>query len=183
MDTKGKGDIAEQAAILYALKLGWGALKPIGDRLPYDLTFDVSGKLVKIQVKSAWFDKKSRNFIVDIRRTKTNRRKMKRETYKKGDFDFALVYIEPLNLFYVFPFGEFTKYRGQIHLQEYPLRQRSAASRKFRNGWHLIQEWAAPEETQVAKPPKLGEACGVVIPSQAPDKGEGVETKQEAPKD
>jgi hypothetical protein len=56
VDTKLKGDIAEQAAILHALKQGWGVLKLVGDRRPYDLVFDVSGTLVKIQVKSAWLD-------------------------------------------------------------------------------------------------------------------------------
>lgn len=39
MDTKLRGDIAEQASILHALKQGWGVLRPIGDRLPYDLVF------------------------------------------------------------------------------------------------------------------------------------------------
>ena len=47
MDTKLKGGIAEQAAVLHALKRGWGVLKPVGDRLPYDLVFDVEGILVK----------------------------------------------------------------------------------------------------------------------------------------
>jgi PD-(D/E)XK endonuclease len=56
MDTKLKGDIAEQAAILHAMKHGFGVLKPIGDRLPYDLVFDVSDFLLKVQVKSAWLD-------------------------------------------------------------------------------------------------------------------------------
>ncbi|MCB0551142.1 MAG: hypothetical protein KDD19_26465, partial [Phaeodactylibacter sp.] len=37
MDTKLKGDIAEQALVLNALKRGWGVLTPVGDRLPYDL--------------------------------------------------------------------------------------------------------------------------------------------------
>jgi len=37
MSTKLKGDIAEQAAILRLLELGWGVAKPLGDRLPYDL--------------------------------------------------------------------------------------------------------------------------------------------------
>ena len=55
MDTKLKGDIAEQAAILRALKLGWGVLRTVGDRLPYDLVFDVQRSLVKIQVKAAWY--------------------------------------------------------------------------------------------------------------------------------
>ncbi|MEJ2720029.1 MAG: group I intron-associated PD-(D/E)XK endonuclease, partial [bacterium] len=48
MNTKLKGDVAEQAAVLKALKQGWGVLKPVGDRLPYDLVFDVEGVLVKI---------------------------------------------------------------------------------------------------------------------------------------
>ncbi len=52
MSTKQIGDIAEQAAILQALKRGWGVLLPIGDRLPYDMAFDVGGCLVKIQVKN-----------------------------------------------------------------------------------------------------------------------------------
>jgi PD-(D/E)XK endonuclease len=70
VDTKLKGDIAEQAVVLYALKQGWGVLKPVGDRLPYDLAFDVLGSLIKIQVKSAWFDEPSGNYVVDNRRTK-----------------------------------------------------------------------------------------------------------------
>ena len=49
LDTNLKGDIAEQTAILEALKRGWGVLKPVGDRLPYDLVFDVEGTLVKVQ--------------------------------------------------------------------------------------------------------------------------------------
>jgi len=32
MNTKLKGDIAEQAAVFHAVKRGWGVLKPIGDR-------------------------------------------------------------------------------------------------------------------------------------------------------
>src|SRR5215469_12434231 len=70
VDTKLRGDIAEQAAVLQAMKRGWGVLRPVGDRLPYDLVFDVGGALVKVQVKSAWFDGPSGNCVVDNRRTK-----------------------------------------------------------------------------------------------------------------
>ncbi|MEM9162725.1 MAG: group I intron-associated PD-(D/E)XK endonuclease, partial [Cyanobacteria bacterium P01_F01_bin.4] len=62
MSTKLKGDIAEQSAILHALKRGWGVLQPVGDRLPYDLVFDVDGEFCKIQVKAAWFHEASQNY-------------------------------------------------------------------------------------------------------------------------
>ncbi len=78
MDTKLKGDITEQATLVQALKRGWGVLKPVGDRLPYDLVFDVEGVLVKVQVKAAWLHQTSGNYVVDNRRTKTNRRCMVR---------------------------------------------------------------------------------------------------------
>ena len=99
MSTKLKGDIAEQAAVLQALKLGWGVLKPVGDRMPYDLVYDVSNVLVKVQVKCAWFDEQRSNYVVDNRRTKTNRRKMVREVYDSSDFDFALAYLPDLDIF------------------------------------------------------------------------------------
>src|SRR5262249_6354538 len=81
-----KGDVAEQSAILRALKRGWGVLKPVGDRLPYDLVFDVDGSLVKIQVKSAWYDSRDNVYLTDSRRTQTNRRIMKRSRYRTSDF-------------------------------------------------------------------------------------------------
>ena len=129
MDTKLKGDIAEQAAILHALKYGWGVLKPIGDRLPYDLVFDVNGTLVKIQVKNAWLDQRTGNYVVDNRRTKTNRRRMVRDSYSATDFDFALAYIEDLDIFYVFPLDVFVSYGSGIHLVENNKRQSKATFR------------------------------------------------------
>ncbi|OGL64088.1 endonuclease, partial [Candidatus Uhrbacteria bacterium RIFCSPHIGHO2_01_FULL_47_10] len=131
MNTKLKGDIAEQATILKALQNGWGVLRPVGDRLSYDLVFDIQGRLVKIQIKSAWKNKTG-NYVVDNRRTKTNRRVMKRDVYQESDFDFAVVYIEELNLFYVFPVNVFIKYGSEIHMVESQKRQRKPTSVQFR---------------------------------------------------
>lgn len=167
VDTKLKGDIAEQAAISQALKRGWGILKPIGDRLPYDLVFDVNGTLIKIQVKSAWLDKRTCNYVVDNRRTKTNRRLMVREVYSQSDFDFALVYLEDFDLFYVFPANVFIGYGSGIHLVEADRRQRKPRSANYRDAWNLILQWAVCEETRMRSPVKFGEAAGGVIPSQA----------------
>jgi hypothetical protein len=149
LDTKLKGDIAEQAATLQALKRGWGVLKPVGDRLPYDLVFDVAGSLIRVQVKYAWFDQRTQNYVVDNRRTKTNRRVMVRGRYQISDFDFALVYLEELNLFYIFPVKVFIGYRSGIHIVEAGKRQRKPLSANYRDAWDLILQWAAREETLV----------------------------------
>jgi PD-(D/E)XK endonuclease len=145
MDTKLKGDIAEQAVVLYALKQGWAVLKPYGDRMPYDIVFDIDGIFLKIQVKSAWFDESRQNYVVDTRRTKTNRRKMIRSTYKISDFDFAVIYVQDLEIFYVIPSDIFTSYGSEIHLVETDKRQRKPKSSEFRNAWELIEKGAVPK--------------------------------------
>lgn len=146
MDTKLRGDIA-QAAVLHALKHGWGVLKPVGDRLAYDLVFDVCGVLIKVQVKYAWWDEPSGNYIVDNRRTKTNRRLMIREGYKHSDFEFALAYIEQLDLFYIFPVDIFIGYGSEIHLVEANKRQRKPRSANYRDAWELILQWASQNKS------------------------------------
>jgi len=146
MDTKLKGDIAEQTVVLYALKQGWGVLQPVGDRLPYDLVLDIDKCLVKIQVKSAWFDESKQNYVVDNRRTKTNRRHMVRDNYQSDDFDFAIIYIDDLHVFYVMPCEVFISYGSEIHLVEAAKRQRKPKSSDFREAWNLIVHWAASRE-------------------------------------
>jgi hypothetical protein len=162
-----RGDIAEQAAILHAMRRGWGALRPVGDRLSYDLVFDVGGVLVKIQVKSAWFDGPSGNYVLDNRRTKTNRRVMVRGVYSLEDFDFALAYVEDIDVFYVFPCEVFIGNGSEIHLVEADRRQRRPRSADYRDAWDLISQWAVQRETSVRIPHKFGEAAGGVIPSEA----------------
>jgi len=103
MDTKLKADIAESAVTTELLKRGFRVLRPTGDRLPYDLAVDRAGTLVRIQVKSAWFNKTDACYVVDARRTKTNRRKMQRQWYSDRDFDFAIIYLDDVDVFYVLP--------------------------------------------------------------------------------
>ena len=148
MSTKLKGDIAEQAATLQALKHGWEVLKPTGDRLPYDIVIDVEGVLVKVQVKSAWLDKTRNNYVVDNRRTKTNRRVMKRDRYQVNDFDFALVYLQDMDLFYVFPVEVFVQYGSEIHMVESNKRQRKPVATNYRDAWNLVSQWAAHDESR-----------------------------------
>ncbi len=138
MDTKLKADIAESAVIMQLLKRGFKVLKPIGDRLAYDLAVDVGSRLLRIQVKSAWFNKEKNFYCADVRRTKTNRRKMLRDRYGSNDFDFAILYIDELNVFYVMPLDVFNSYSSTITLVEASKRQRRPKSAEFRNRWDLL---------------------------------------------
>jgi hypothetical protein len=140
MNTKLKSDIAESAVITQLLKRGFKVLKPVGDRLPYDLAIDLDGKLIKLQFKSAWGSKGIYN--VDSRRTKTNRRRMLRKRYGKSDFDFAVLYIEDLNIFYVMPQKVFNKYQSGIRLVERKTRQRQPKSSRYREAWDLLRRAA-----------------------------------------
>ncbi len=146
-NTKLKGDIAEQSFALKCLKKGWDISIPIGDRLPYDLILDVNGALFKIQVKSAWFDSIKENYVVDNRRTKTNRRKMIRSSYNVTDFDFAVLYIDDLDIFYIMPSEVFISYGSEIHLIETSKRQRKPKSAIYREAWEMIERRAASMET------------------------------------
>ena len=177
MNTKLKGDIAEQAAILKALQQGWGVLRPVGDRLPYDLVFDVNGSLARVQVKCAWLDSGSLNYLVDNRRTKTNRRVMVRELYRPSDFDFALVFLPEVDLFYVFPVEVFIGYGSEISMVEADKRQRKPRSANYRDAWNLILQWAAHEETRDAKPAKFGEALRRYVGDGNPEPSPSIDGK------
>ena len=146
-DTKLKADIAEAAVLTELLKRGYDVLKPVGDRLPYDLAVGIESRLIRIQVKSAWYDNKKKIYFVDVRRTKTNRRRMIRSRYSNNDFDFAVLYIDDLDVFYVMPVEVFTKYGSTISLVEAEKRQRKPASAEYRDKWELLSTWATRPET------------------------------------
>ena len=147
MDTKLKADIAESAVMTELLRRGYKVLRPVGDRLPYDLAVDVDGKLIRIQAKSAWYDRKKEMYSVDVRRTKTNRRRMVRERYGENDFDFAVIYIDDLHVFYVMPLDAFTAYGSTISLVEAEKRQRKPKAVEYRESWELLSAWVTQLET------------------------------------
>ncbi len=160
--------LTEYKVILKGLERGWGVAKPVGDRLAYDLIFDIENYLCKIQVKSAWFDKRTGNYVIDTRRTKTNRRSMVRDRYQSSDFDFAIAYLSTMDICYVLPVDIFNSYASSIHFIEAEQRQRSAGSAKYREAWHLIEKRAVHRATDVRLPVKLGETSDEAIPSQTP---------------
>jgi hypothetical protein len=138
MDTKLKADIAESAVTTELLKRGFRVLRPIGDRLGYDLGVELQDKLLRIQVKSAWFNKRANYYVVDARRTKTNRRRMLRQHYNANDFDFAIIYIADLHVFYIMPVSAFSSYKSTTTFVETEKRQRKPKSANYRERWDLL---------------------------------------------
>ena len=138
MDTKLKADIAESAVVTELLRRGFKVLKPIGDRLPYDLALDLDGRILRVQVKSAWPVHNKGYYAVDVRRTKTNRRVMKRERYSQQDFDLAILYINEGPVFYVMPAAVFNSYASTISLVEAKKRQRKPRSFQYRERWDFV---------------------------------------------
>jgi hypothetical protein len=150
MDTKLKADIAESEVITELLSRGFNVLRPVGDRLPYDLAVDYNGKLIRIQVKHAWYNQKDEAYVVDVRRTKTNRRQMIRARYSMMDFDFAVVYIGETKVFYIMPIAIFNSFASTISFIEGQKRQRPPQSLKYRNNWALIGELAVTTYYSIA---------------------------------
>ena len=137
-DTKLRSDIAESAVATELLKRGFRVLRPVGDRLPYDLAVDAGHRLIRIQVKSAWYESAKGLYTVDTRRTKTNRRRMLRARYTAKDFDFAILHIPSENAYYILPVAAFTAYRSGISLVEGQKRQRKPRSWQYRERWDLL---------------------------------------------
>ena len=160
MDTKLRADIAESAVVTELLSRGYRVLKPVGDRLPYDLAVDLDGRLVRIQVKHAWFDKGKELHLVDARRTNTNRRRMIRRRYSNSDFDFAIVYLthDGKRHFYIMPVEVFMSYGSTVGFVVDVKRQRPPKSDRYREQWDLLSKWAAHSVTNGAIPVKFGEA-------------------------
>jgi len=141
VDTKLKGDIAEQIVILEALKREISVSIPVGDRLSYDLIFDINNKLHRIQVKCAWPDKSYGSYLVDVRTSKTNRTKYKYVKYNDNDFDFAIMVIIEHNILYIMPSNIFNSYGSIITLlnpNNEDKSQRLPKSYEYKNAWQLL---------------------------------------------
>lgn len=139
--TKQKGDIGETAFCLECLKRGWEILWPNGDRKPYDLVIDVGNKFLRIQIKTAWLDEKTKMFYAKRVKTLANRKNVKITPYKVEDFDFAVCYILELNEFYIIPSKNFVEdvTGNQIGLKRVIESQRECFGTKYLNNWTLIE--------------------------------------------
>lgn len=100
MTNKAKGELVEQIVITELMKLGVVVSKPVGDNQPYDLVVELSDKLYKVQVRTAWIRKNSSTLKVAFQSARLNTKGMTR-TSNKDKVDYYITYSFETNKCYI----------------------------------------------------------------------------------
>src|SRR5205823_1271414 len=95
MTTDQKGTIAETSIIAAAVRIGIGVLKPINDGLRYDLMFDLSSRLVRVQCK--WAVRRVAVVVVPLRSCRRTRDGYLRCPYTADETDAIAAFCAEIN--------------------------------------------------------------------------------------
>ena len=91
--SQSKGKAAEILFELLCMKKQWHCCKPIADFMHYDYIVDFGdGVFKKIQVKTVFYDKKTKQHRCDLRKNKNGTKN--KEKYSQGDFDIVAISVE-----------------------------------------------------------------------------------------
>jgi prevent-host-death family protein len=110
-----KGNIAEAAIALEAIKLGIDVLRPIAEHGRYDLAFDLGNQIVRVQCKWATLAKDTvRVYLASTRYT--SRGEQIRTRYTSEEIDYVAAYCQKLESCYLLP-AELFAGRSAVHLR------------------------------------------------------------------
>ncbi len=107
------GNEAEGIVLGHYVKAGLRVCIPFGTGAPYDLAVDAGTRIVKVQVKTATFERGSIRCMTR-RRNANYDRTMRR--YEKDEVDYFAIYCPQLGEIYVMPF-EATKVSASLRIQ------------------------------------------------------------------
>jgi hypothetical protein len=124
---KRRGEIAEAAFLHKVAAMGFGVAKPWGDSERYDFIVDVRGRLVKVQVKSSHYARRGHEYTVNLHG-------WARRAYTAKEVDLVVVYLVPVDLWYVFPPRVF---RGRTAVSLFPGSE--SKFEKYREGWEEFE--------------------------------------------
>ena len=101
-----KGKVTESLVLSYILNLGHSVSIPFGDKDRYDQIWDINGKLLRIQVKTARLNEKEKNPTqnVSIRFSCKSTINGKRHKYNSTEIDYFATYWD--NQVYLIPVAE-----------------------------------------------------------------------------
>ena len=127
---KQRGEMAEAAFLAKAAGLGLRVSKPWGESSRYDLIVDNGRKLLRVQVKSAHRADEYGGYTFHAHGNTTC-------AYRASEIDLLVAYVVPVEAWYLFPVGEFRKYRS-MKLFPVSTRRRSKFE-KFREAWWMVR--------------------------------------------
>jgi uncharacterized protein YneR len=132
--TKRKGEMAELIFVIKAASLGFAVSKPYGDSEAYDLVIEEDGRLLRIQVKSA-FTTVRWGYSIAVARQRPRRRAVR---YSAREIDFIAAYVVPHDAWYIVPVAEIVN-RGNIRLYPEGTKKRDGGYfEKYREAWDLL---------------------------------------------
>lgn len=112
MDTKLTGDLSEMMVVVELLRREFRVLEPVGDRLPYDIALDVDGRLIRLQVRTAYGS--NGHFVGNVRNAKTNRKEYSFVLSDTANVEFFVFVVQAIPAFYVVPSSVVKMYRSGI---------------------------------------------------------------------
>jgi antitoxin (DNA-binding transcriptional repressor) of toxin-antitoxin stability system len=103
LSTNEKGNIAEAAITLEAIKLGIDVLRPVGEHARYDLLFDMGSKLLRVQCKWGALDRLAGVICVRVGGSRHTPAGYVRSTYTGEEVDAIAVYCDELKEVFLVP--------------------------------------------------------------------------------
>jgi prevent-host-death family protein len=129
-----KGNIAEAAIALEAIKLGIDVLKPVAEHGRYDLAFDMGARILRVQCK--WAPLKGDVISVQLGGYRLTTRGAVRTTYDEDEIDAVAVYCQALDRVYVLP-ADVVARRHSIQLRVGPTKNAQRAALNWARKYSL----------------------------------------------
>jgi prevent-host-death family protein len=126
LTTNDKGNIAEAAIALEAIKLGIEVLKPLAEHGRYDLLFDLGDQLIRVQCKWGALDRSSGVICVRVGGSRHTPGGYVRSTYSEDEVDAVAVYCQDLDEVFLLPI-EVVAGRSAVRLRIDPPRNAQRA--------------------------------------------------------
>ena len=134
LTTNDKGNIAEAAIALEAIKLGIDVLKPVAEHGRYDLAFDLGHRILRIQCK--WARLEGAVVCVNLVGSRLTSDGSVRSKYTIDEIDAVAAYCQPLEQVYLLPAEEIAG-RSAIFLRVGPTKNAQRAAINWASKYSL----------------------------------------------
>jgi prevent-host-death family protein len=147
MDSNRKGAIAEAAIALEATRLGIPVLKPVAEHGRYDLGFELSRRILRVQCKWASLDEITGVMRVNLQGSWLSPNGYVRSSYSEDEIDLVAVYCGDLDRCYLLPCSLIAGRRA-IYLRVTPPRNGQRACINLASDFEFAGAVAQLEEHQ-----------------------------------